>query len=162
MRLLPGGFSSSEGSTVGPMVLSLALFNNLVLTMSSQIGKSLAKRRTLKLESLHYYVLTTMFPLLGHLDDQCSEFLESWMAYLEFDEFPDESRATLQLEMVHYLRKSTLQSKKVHYLSISSTYIPYPIIFLRQHTQPNPTHNEYTTIVVKKILHYYWSTSYPI
>ena len=48
-RLLPGGPSSSEGSTVGPMVLSLAIFNNLVLTMSSQIGKTLAKRRTQKL-----------------------------------------------------------------------------------------------------------------
>ena len=45
-RLLPGGPSSSEGSTVGPMVLSLAILNNLVLTMSSQIGNTLAKRRT--------------------------------------------------------------------------------------------------------------------
>ena len=43
-RLLPGGPSSSEGSTVGPTVLSLAIFNNLVLTMSSQIGITLAKR----------------------------------------------------------------------------------------------------------------------
>ena len=71
------------------MVLSLAVFNNLVLTMSSQIGKTLAKRRTQKLENLHYYVLSTLFPLLVHLGNQHSEFLESWMAYLEFDEFPD-------------------------------------------------------------------------
>ena len=42
-----------------------------------------------KLETLHYYVLTTMFPLPGHLEDQCSEFLKSWMAYLEFEEFPN-------------------------------------------------------------------------
>ena len=42
-----------------------------------------------KLETLHYYVLTTMFPLPGHLEDQCSEFLKSCMAYLEFDEFPN-------------------------------------------------------------------------
>ena len=87
--LLPGGPSSSEGSTVGPMVLSLAIFNNLVLTMSSQTGKTLAKRRMQKLENLHYYVLSTLFPLPVHLDDQCSEFLESWMAYLEFNKFPD-------------------------------------------------------------------------
>ena len=57
--------------------------------MSSQIGKTLAKRRMQKLETLRYYVLTTMFPLPGHLEDQCGEFLESWMAYLEFEEFPD-------------------------------------------------------------------------
>ena len=32
-----------------------------------------------------------MFSLLGHLEDQCGhgEFLKSWMAYLEFKEFPD-------------------------------------------------------------------------
>ena len=71
------------------MVLSLATFNNLVLTMSSQIVKTLAKRRTQKLETLHYYVLTAMFPLLGHLEDQCGEFLKSWMAYVEFEDFPD-------------------------------------------------------------------------
>ena len=71
------------------MVLSLAIFNNLVLTMSSQIGRTLAKRRTQKLENLHYYVLSTLFPLLVHLDDQCGEFLKSWMAYLEFNKFPD-------------------------------------------------------------------------
>ena len=74
-RLLPGGPSGSERSTVGHMVLSLAIFNNLVVTMSSQIGKTLATRRMQELETLHYYVLTTMFPLLGHLKDQCSEFL---------------------------------------------------------------------------------------
>ena len=34
-------------------------------------------------------MLTTLFPLLGYLDDQCGEFLESWMAYLDFKEFPD-------------------------------------------------------------------------
>ena len=33
--------------------------------------------------------LSTLFPLLGYLDNQCSEFLESWMAYLEFNKFPD-------------------------------------------------------------------------
>ena len=71
------------------MVLSLAIFNNLVLTMSSQIGKTLAKRRMQKLENLHYDVLSTLVPLLVHLDDQCSEFLESWMAYQEFNKPPN-------------------------------------------------------------------------
>ena len=41
------------------------------------------------LETLHYYVLHTLFPLLGYLDDQHGEFLESWMAYLDFMEFPN-------------------------------------------------------------------------
>ena len=71
------------------MILSLAIFNNLVLTMSSQIGTTLAKRRIEKLENLHYYVLSRLFPLPVHLDDQHGEFLKSWMAYLEFNEFPD-------------------------------------------------------------------------
>ena len=71
------------------MVESLAILNNLVLTMSSQIGNTLAKRRMQKLENIHYYVLSTLFPLPVHLDDQRSEFLDSWMAYQEFDEFPN-------------------------------------------------------------------------
>ena len=57
--------------------------------MSSQIGNTLAKRRTQKLEKVHCYVLGTLFPIPLHLGDQCGEFLESWMAYQEFDEFPN-------------------------------------------------------------------------
>ena len=41
------------------------------------------------LETLHYYVLCTLFPLPGCLDDHCSEFLESWMTYHDSVEFPD-------------------------------------------------------------------------
>ena len=88
-RLLPGGPSSSEGSTVRPMVLSLAIFNNLVLNYVKSNWKNPSKKKDAKTRELHYYVLSTLFPLLVHLDDQCGEFLESWMAYLEFDEFPD-------------------------------------------------------------------------
>ena len=76
-RLLPGGPSSSVASTVAPMVLSLAIFNHLVLAMSSQIGKTLGTRRTSNLENLHYYVLSTLFPLPIYIDNQCSEFLKS-------------------------------------------------------------------------------------
>ena len=61
-----------------------------------------------KLDTLHYYVLTTMFPLPGHLEDQCGEFLKSWMAYLEFEEFPNLIEYTLPLEIVHYLSRTTL------------------------------------------------------
>ena len=47
------------------------------------------KNMSQNLETLQYYVLCTLFPLLGYLDDECSEFLESSMAYLDFGEFPD-------------------------------------------------------------------------
>ena len=50
---------------------------------------TLAKRRMQKLEKIHYYVLSTLSPLPVHLDDQHGEFLKSWMAYQEFDEFPN-------------------------------------------------------------------------
>ena len=42
-----------------------------------------------KPRNLHYYVLSTLSSLLGYLDDQCSELLKSWMACLDFAEFPD-------------------------------------------------------------------------
>ena len=71
------------------MVLSLAIPNNLVLTMSSLIGTTLATRRMQNIETLHYYVLCTLFPLLGYPDDQHGEFLKSLMAYLDFAEFPN-------------------------------------------------------------------------
>ena len=78
------GPSISEGSTVAPIVLSLAIPNNLVLTMSSQIGTTLATRRMQNLETLHYYVLHTLFPLQGYLDDHHGEFLKSGMVFVEF------------------------------------------------------------------------------
>ena len=130
-RLLPGGLSSQEGSTVGPIVLSLAIFNNLVLTMSSQIGKTLAKRTMQKLENLHYYsyVLSTLFPLLVHLDDQCSEFLEPWMAYLEFNEFPDLieyyttiGNGTLLKQKYTTIKQCTLLKDIEHFRYLTQSY----------------------------------------
>ena len=88
-RLLPGGHSSSEGSTVGPMVLSLAIFNNLVLTMSGQIGKNPSYKKDVKPREPTLLCVECTISTLVHLDGQCGEFLESWMAYLEFDEFPN-------------------------------------------------------------------------
>ena len=55
--------------------------------MSSLLGISLATRWMQKPETLNYYVLCTLFPLLGYPDDQHGEFLKSWMAYLDFAEF---------------------------------------------------------------------------
>ena len=111
------------------MVLFLAILNNLVLTMSSQIGNTLAKRRTQKLENLHYYVLSTLFLLLVHLDDQCGEFLESWMAYQEFDEFPDLieyyttiGNGTLLKEEYTKIKECTLLKDIKHFLYLTQSY----------------------------------------
>ena len=75
------------------MVLSLVIPNNLVLTMSS-LRTTLSERWTQDLETRHYYVLCTLFPLPGYLDDQHSEFLESWMAYLISQNFLTSSCST--------------------------------------------------------------------
>ena len=111
------------------MVLSLAILNNLVLTMSSQIGNTLAKRRTQKLGNLHYYVLSTLFPLPVHLDDQRGEFLESWMAYQEFNEFPDLIKYYTTIENVTLLKEEyttikecTLLKHIKHFLYLTQSY----------------------------------------
>ena len=41
------------------------------------------------LQTLHYNVLYTLFPLPGYLDNQCGEYLELGMAYHGFREFPN-------------------------------------------------------------------------
>ena len=70
------GPSSSEGSTVAPTVLSLAIPNILVLTMSSLIGTTLATKNP-KPRNLHYHMLHTPFSLPGYLDDQCGEISQT-------------------------------------------------------------------------------------
>ena len=121
----------AQGSTVGPTVLSLAILNNLVLTMSSQMGNTLAKRRMQKLENLHYYVLGTLFPIPYHHNDQRGEFLESWMAYQEFDEFPDLiewyttiGNGTLRLLKEEYttIKEGTLLKDIEHFLYLTQSY----------------------------------------
>ena len=111
------------------MVLSLAIFNNLVITMSSQIGKTLAKRRMQKLENLHYYVLSAQFPLLVHLDNQHSQFLESWMAYLEFDKFPNLieyyttiGNSTLLKQKYTTIKECTLLKDIEHFMYLTQLY----------------------------------------
>ena len=57
--------------------------------MSSLIGTMQATRRMQNLETLHYYALHTLIPLLGCLDDKHSEFLKLWIANQGFREFPN-------------------------------------------------------------------------
>ena len=103
------------------MVLSLAILNNLVLTMSSQIGNTLAKRRTQKLETLHYYVLSALFPLLVHL--------KSWMDYQEFNKFPNLieyytsiGNGTLLKEEYTTIKECTLLKDIKHFLYLTQSY----------------------------------------
>ena len=111
------------------MVLSLVILNNLVLTMSSQIGNTLAKRRTPQLENLHYYMLSMLFPLPFHLDNQHGEFLKSWMAYLKFNKYPDLIKyyttignGTLLKEEYTTIKQCTLLKDIEHFLYLTQSY----------------------------------------
>ena len=46
-------------------------------------------KKDAKPRTLHYDMLHTLFQLLGYLDNHHGEFLESWMAYLDFRDFPN-------------------------------------------------------------------------
>ena len=120
------GPSSSEGSTVVLTVLSLAIPNNLILTMSSLVRTTLATRRMKNLEALHCYVLCTLFPLLGYLNDQHSEFLESWMAYLEFEEFSDLIEYYTTIGNGSLLKEEYNTMETVHYLATSKILCTLP------------------------------------
>ena len=136
--------------------------------MSSQIGKTLgvAKRRMQKLENLHYYVLSTLFPLPLHLDDQHVEFLESWISDLEFDEFPDLieyyttiGNGILLNEECTTFKQYTLLKDIEHFLNLTQSYFlddtPNQILHIMS-TLLLWLKTFYTTIG------YYWSISYPI
>ena len=141
-------------------ILSLAIFNNLVLTTSSQIGETLATRRMQNLENLHYYVLSTLFPLPVHLEDQCGEFLKSWMAYLEFDEFPDLIKyyttignGTLLNQKYTTIKECTLLKDIEHFMYLTQLYF--------SGNTPNQILHIMSTLLSwsKKFLQYYWSIS---
>ena len=128
--------------------------------MSSQIGNILAKRRTQKLENLHYYVLGTLFPLPVHLDNQRSEFLESWMAYQEFDEFPDLieycttiGNGTLLKEEYTTIKESTLLKDIEHFLYLTQLYFS-------NHT-PNQILHLMTTLILWSKTFYTTTGQYP-
>ena len=70
------------------------------------------------METLHYYVLHTLFPLLGYLDDQHGELLELWMNSLDFGEFPNLIEYYTSNGNGTLLMKSTLLLKIVHYFRI--------------------------------------------
>ena len=67
-----------------------------------------------------YYVLTTLFPLLGHLEDQHGEFLGSWMAYVDFEEFLNLIKYSLWSEINFETRK------KVHRPFLYKERVPFP------------------------------------
>ena len=67
-----------------------------------------------------------MFPLLSHLDDQCGELFESWMVYLDFEEFPNLNEYYTTIGIGTLLKESTIQSKNVHYLRTLNILFTFP------------------------------------
>ena len=68
-------------------------------------------------------------PLPVHLDDQHGEFLESWMAYQEFDELPDLIKyyttignGTLLKEEYTTIKECTLLKDIKHFLYLTQSY----------------------------------------
>ena len=67
--------------------------------------------------------------LLGHLEDQCGEFLKSWMAYLEFKEFPDLieyyttiGNGTLLKDQYTTIKECTLLKDIEHFMYLTQLY----------------------------------------
>ena len=115
-----------------------------------------------KLETLHYYVFTTMSPLLGHLEDQFGEFLESWMAYLDFEELPDLityyttiGNGRLLKEEYTTIKECTLLKDIEHFMYLTQLYFS-------DNTPNQILHITSTLLLWSTFLHYYWSISYPI
>ena len=81
------------------------------------------------LGTLHYHVLSTLFPLLGSLDDQHSEFLKSWMAYLDFKEFPNlikyyttTGTSTILKEEYNTIKECTLLKDTKYFMYLTQLY----------------------------------------
>ena len=70
-----------------------------------------------------------MFPLLSHLEDQCSEFLKSWMAYLDFKEIPNLieynttiGQGTLLEEEYTTIKECTILEDIEHFMYLTQPY----------------------------------------
>ena len=131
--------------------------------MSHQIGTTRAKRRVQNLGTLHYHVLSTLFPLLGSLDDQHSEFLKSWMAYLDFKEFPNLIKyyttigtSTILKEEYNTIKECTLLKDTKYFMYLTQLYF--------SDNTPNQILHILSTLLLwmKNFLHHYSSISYPI
>ena len=82
-----------------------------------------------------------MFPRPGHLEDQHGEFLESWVAYLEFIEFPDLieyyttiGNGTILKQKYTTIKESTLLKDIEHLMYLTQLYFsdntPHQIIHI--------------------------------
>ena len=74
-------------------------------------------------------MLSTLFPLLVHLDEQHGEFLKSWMAYLEFNEFLDLFKyyttiddGTILKEEYTTIKECTLLKHIEHFMYLTQLY----------------------------------------
>ena len=62
----------------------------------------------------------------SHLDDQHGEVFESWMVYLEFEEFPNLIEYYTTIGIGTLLKERTIQSKTVHYLRTLNILCTFP------------------------------------
>ena len=68
----------------------------------------------------------TLVPLLGYQDDQCGEFLEPWMANLEFEEIPKLIKYYTTIGNGILLKEEYILWKIVHYLRTSKILCTLP------------------------------------
>ena len=91
--------------------------------MSSQIGNTLAKRRTQKLENLHYYVLGTLFPLPVHLGNQCGDSSSlGWLIKNSMNFHTSIGNGTLLKEEYTTIKECTLLKDIKHFLYLTKSY----------------------------------------
>ena len=106
-------------------------------------------------------MLSALFPLPVHLDDQHGEFLKSWMAYQEFDEFPHlieyysttNRNGTLLKEEFTTIKECTLLKDIEHFLYVTQSY------FLGD--KPNQTLHLMSTLILWSKTFYTTIGQYP-
>ena len=98
-----------------------------------------------------------------NLEDQCGEFLKSWIAYLEFKEFPNLieyyttiGNGTLLKQKYTTIKECTILKDIEHFMYLAQLYF--------SDNTPNQILHTTSTLLswLKIFKHYYWSISYPI
>ena len=109
-------------------------------------------KKDMKPRNLPYYVLCTLFPLPGYVDEQHGKFLKLWMANLDFGELPD------LIEYYNTIENGTLL--KEEYTNIENHTLLKDIDYLMYLTQLNfseDTPNQILHMLLTLIL---WSRTF--
>ena len=163
--------------------LSLAIFNNLVLTISSKNWKNPSYKKGAKTREPTLLFVEYTFSLLVYIDDQCGEFLESWMAYLEFEEFPDIieyyttiGNSTLLKEKYNTIKECTQLKDINHFMYLTQLYFldntPNQILHIMSKLLPwlkifyttigqYPTLYDFLAIIPEEITYLNYYLTYP-